>query len=409
MVHARVLELKDKYRAAVRSRVCGVLLLALWSLPAFGAIVTALARAQPLSSVLVLEDSAAPHPQLIAALRIELSDHRELRVQVRPAGAGLDERMRVAHELAQEAGVAAVVWVEPGTPRTAERRATTEHAEQGTALVYVVGRRAGRALLEIVRIPANERPDADRVVALKLGELLRELLDRRGASEVLQLAEVPQVLSETVVDARSPNTSAPESEHANGEHTEHTDAAAQWTWRGAFELGPRLKAALDAPLTRVGLGGSLRGLAWWESYGIGVTLGLDAYPSVERVASAANSRFELTASELAPLVRCDLALRLRPFTLSARVGGALEFIAVSGRDITGTTQELSVLSLGGSLGVALERELWGGLAIAAFVDLRYNAQRHEFYIQGVRALDLGNLQLIAGLNLQLYLPLSAAR
>src|SRR5262245_107170 len=116
--------------------------------------------------VLVLEAPGPNQRGLAAALRIQLMGSATVEERVVAADATLGERIERAAALANSAGAQVVVWSEP---------ALTHRDGSREAVLYVVGQRDGRALLQVVRVPGGEGHELDRTLALKVSEILPEL------------------------------------------------------------------------------------------------------------------------------------------------------------------------------------------------------------------------------------------
>jgi hypothetical protein len=119
------------------------------------------AHAQP--DVLVLDaGGGVPLDRFVAAVRIHVQ--HEARVEIgAPLGAGnLGDRLADARTRMRAQGAALAVWIEQSG------------APPGPIdyVVYAVGAERDRALVEVVRVPANGDPDAIRVMAVKVASLL---------------------------------------------------------------------------------------------------------------------------------------------------------------------------------------------------------------------------------------------
>lgn len=349
MVGARVLKLKLK-------RWTGF-----WRGLALWACLAAPAQAEPSHTVLWMQDSAGSQPRLLAAVRIQLSDVASVAERTWTRSRALPERITEANALAARERVAAVVWVEASAQQT---------------LLYVVGRRAGRALVEVLDAPADG--SAERIVALKLSELLSDAWD----------SERPLLEPSEVRKAPAPKLPAAET---------------SWRWRGILGAGARVSAALDAPLTRVGLGMLAAAQVQNANWLLGLGLGVDGYPGSER--TRRGSLVQLR--EVAPRVRAEAGKRWHDTTLSVHGGLALLLLDSTGRSERGHVGEQSARSVAWLVGLGLDRELTRWLSARAFVDLTVQAQRQLFEVNGATVLDLGRVQLGLGLELALHLPTDA--
>jgi hypothetical protein len=106
---------------------------------------------------------------LVEALRFQLRETTEVEVspeRLAPSSAAL--RINRATEVVNSAHARFAVWLE----------ATDDVAGAPGFLLYVVGGRSGRAVVEVVRLPAaTDGPDVDRALALKVSEIVESALD----------------------------------------------------------------------------------------------------------------------------------------------------------------------------------------------------------------------------------------
>lgn len=127
-----------------------------------------LAVAQP--KVLLLTPAGdSARPGFVQALQIQLARDASLETGVTLAEGKLAGRVRSATQLASQHHALLAVWVE-ASPAT-----DTSH----DLLLYVVGERDGRALVEVLRLQSAADPSADRSLALKV----REVLDTLGRAD----------------------------------------------------------------------------------------------------------------------------------------------------------------------------------------------------------------------------------
>lgn len=345
---------------------------------------SARAAAQP--SLLVLEDPAEPQPRLLAALRIQLGAGVRVDVRATSRSGALPAQLAEASRLAREEARAAVMWVDAAGEQAASRQ----------ALLYVVGQRDGRALVEVVSVPAGRGPDLERVLALKVSELLEEM--RSEPAHAL----APPVPRRTQVAAAPPPMAAEDSGPpmaAEGSPPPMAAAVAGSTWDAALAVGPRLSSVFGASLTRFGVG-ALAATEWtFGSVRAGIGLGLDWYPTARRERVGAT----LDVNEVAPLARAELTLRQPLVDVSVHTGVALDSLSVSGRTELATTGHSAAVSLAWLAGVGVERALASRLALAAFMELAVQARRQYFAVNGEDALDLGRVRLIAGIELRVRL------
>lgn len=104
-----------------------------------------------------------PRGGLIQSLRIQLSGERAVRIGGSLARAPLGEQVRAAGARMEQLGASLAVWVE-----------VARSDEQGAVelVLYVVGGRRDRALVEVARFEHADDPGIDRALALKVLEVL---------------------------------------------------------------------------------------------------------------------------------------------------------------------------------------------------------------------------------------------
>jgi len=110
-----------------------------------------------------------PRSSLIEALRFQLRETTEVEVSPELLATGsAAARIRRASETMTSAQARFAVWLE----------ATEDSDDARGFLLYVVGGRSGRAVVEVVRLPAaTDGPDIDRTLALKVSEIVESALN----------------------------------------------------------------------------------------------------------------------------------------------------------------------------------------------------------------------------------------
>jgi hypothetical protein len=351
-----VLRLKKKLTRLGRLGVLGWVLVA---------CAPQLARAEP-ARVLLLEP-APPRRAFAATLQIQLVGLAELVAEPQPSDAHTTaERVQAASELARRRQLLAVVWAEPA-------RSATNGPQLG--VLYVVGEREGRALVEVVRLPGGAGPDLDRALALKLREIVAELIraNARAPSEVMLVAPV-QV---------PPSAAQPA-----------PDGAAL---HALLFVGPRL--ALQPDLTRGGLGfgaGPVLSIPGWRFC---AALGLDWLPARRRGRDGLLVRF----SELAPQLRLRAQLQRGPLWLGVQTGLALALVEASGSTRT-RENSANVALISGLFAIDLELPISRGLAVAAALELQAFTRQQRFAVNEQELVDLGRLRTLLGLELRWHWP-----
>jgi hypothetical protein len=125
--------------------------------------------------VLVLaEERAGPQDGFVAALRIQLAGVGRVEVGPPAQGDGLAARVSHAAGLVAAAGATLAVWIERGAPDPAD--APHEF------VLYLVGRDRSHALIEVFRLPAGDPAVIDRALALKVRDVLDQVLAREHAA-----------------------------------------------------------------------------------------------------------------------------------------------------------------------------------------------------------------------------------
>jgi hypothetical protein len=323
--------------------------------------------------VLFLEPSPA-RPALAATLQIQLLGLAELVSEPDPSGARPQgERIAAASALARGRGLLAVVWTEPPV-------AAADGSQTG--VLYVVGVREGRALVEVLRVPASAERDpaaaalaADRTLALKLRELVSELVRAaRQAPDAAMLLPPPAA-----------RDSAPPAQAAAEPEPPPLAATPQHGLRALVSAGPRL--ALQPKLTRLGFG--LGGGPSWSAprWRLSAQLGLDYWPTRSQRRDALEVRF----SELWPRLRLGAQLRRRWFWLGVSGGAALVWVDATGVARTGQAQD-DLLLFAAHVGLDFEVALSRRLGLGASVELQSFVRRQSLAVNGQAIVDLGRVR-----------------
>jgi hypothetical protein len=335
-------------------------------------IVTALLQGTaPPARVLVVGTGESPVPvAFVEALRIQVIARAEV-VEGPPLKATLlGDRFEEASRLVEAEHAVLAVWIE---------QAARQDHEVLDFVVYAVGRQPHRALIEVARVRADEAPDTDRVLALKVGAFLDSILTT-GGSEV----DLARSFGQT---ALPPETARP-------------------VLHLAFvgEVGGIVTLATPAGVFQEG---------------IGVAAG--ARLAGARRAGEAYAAFRLPTDANAAGAAGRLAVRERLLVGGARVlffrepsraplafGAFLEagvrFLdgeataPGGGRGSADRTVALAVT--GGELRIGLGRTL----ALRLFAGLEVDAVRQTFSIDDVRVYDMGHVRPTAGLSFVFALP-----
>lgn len=333
------------------------------------ALCCARVAAQGADVVLLLDAHSSEHAGLISALQIELGETYQVSVAAEPVPASLPERIARATELVESKRALATVWIEPGANAPARR----------SALLYVVGRRAGRALLEVVDAPDTRGLDLERMLSIKLAELLAEL---RGALvHPLNPEPTPQ-----------PSAAGP----SEPEPRQRVDLMLQ--------AGPRFQLGLDAGWSRVGLGVGLAAELAFGRARLAFGLGAEGYPSLTQQTSGGEVRLR----ELAPGVFVGASWLTPELSLGLQAGPVLSLMRVRGRTPLGAASSDSFHELGLALQLSAERAVSAAFTLGARAALQVSGQRLRFDVNEQTVLDRGWLRLTLGIDVTFRTNLSGA-
>jgi hypothetical protein len=301
--------------------------------------------------VLIQPESEPPRPGLEPALRIQMRGTAEVIAVPNAFPSDMPARLSAASALAEEHDADWVLWTDP--PQT-----TPPESEQ--AVLYLVGRQNGRALIEVVRVPGGEGPEVDRSLALKVHELIDV---REGAAYALGNAEVPE----------------PEGERKRVQLW--LEAGAQGGLEG--DGG----AAFDV---LVAIGPSLSTPAFVVALPIELAIGLPR--NIERGGD------EVSWTELGATVWLKLGTRLGSAVLGGGLGAKLALTDVEGTTQTGRQGTATALlpSVAASLDGELPLSASLGARLALGAELRF--KRQHFLIEGEDVGDTGRVMPFARLS-----------
>ena len=355
--------------------------------------------AQPLEPVIVLQERNHPQDGLVSALQIYLGS-TPLQVRDWSEVSALGDRVRIATELAQRKSALAVVWTEAA--RTLPRNAGGGRE----AMVFVVGRREGRAMLEVVRVPEEHGPDFDRTLALKVSEVLNELQQSRQAAPNGRLLSAPPGPDTSTAAAVSDGMQVSDADDDGGRDRPAADSSSEsgpsdpgLRWAAAGCAGLRLAAQLSPGWTRWGVGAGLGPELRHRHWRAGARIGLDVFPS----ASMASGAGDVSVLQLTPQAFASFAWQFASFAAGAHSGAAWTFIAAHGRSPLGNSGGQSVRTLSWLIGVDLERAVSERLALGATLDLQLHALRQTFTVNDGTVADLGRAQLVFGVGVSAHL------
>jgi hypothetical protein len=318
--------------------------------------------------VLLLENVGQPSQALSTALGVQLIGVAELQVRGMPEVAVLPARIRAARELGQREDALLVVWAEKSVD-----------LPDGTqeAVLYAVGQREGRALLEVVRVPGGLGPDMDRTLALKVREMVDELhrnQARTPSEAMLQPVRPPPPKPTAPSSAQGPRFGA-ELGLGGLAAVGGPPAGEPARWGAAATGGPVM---LDEPLRL-----SARAELSW-------------LPPVTAQRAGAQVRF----GELVPALVLHGQLRQGPLWLGARTGFGLAFVDATGStSSTGLSAHRTVRTALWLVGLELELPVAAGFGLLLGVELRARFRNQRFEVNGNEVVDLGRLRPLVGLAL----------
>jgi hypothetical protein len=242
-------------------------------------------------------------------------------------------------------------------------------------VLYVVGEREGRALVEVVRLPGGAGPDLDRALALKLREIVAELI-RANARTPSEAMLIPPVQA-------PPSAARP----AGDDEPLHALVFA----------GPRLALQSDLPRGGLGFGaGPVLSIPGWR---FSAVFGLDWLPARSRGRDGLLVRF----SELAPQLRLRAQLQRGPLWLGAQTGLALALVEAIGSTPTRENSD-HVALIAGLFAIDLEVPISRGLSVAVALELQAFTRQQRFAVNKQELVDLGRVRALLGLELRWHWP-----
>lgn len=324
--------------------------------------------------VLVLSSQSAPaDEQLIETLQIQLTRLAEVVAGPPLEGDTLPERVEFAVSQVAEHEATLAVWIERGDP----------HDGEVDVVLYVVGHKQGRLLVEVFHMPDTDGPALDRAIALKVGEVLDAVLappPPEEPEEVVAPAPVAWVADPPPV--RKPPPPPP---------------ARSVPWVG---LGVRGAAGLDQPAAQ---GGASLGVGFrrpMRAVDADVYLVASAHSGIEREDAAG----EVEVADRG--VALGLAVH-RPFG-RLRAGGRAElgarFIGAKGVTALGTPGEKSVVVPEIWLGGEAQLSTGARSAVRLGAGLGWAPDRQRLTINDQPVLDLGRVRPLVELSIVIFIP-----
>jgi hypothetical protein len=313
--------------------------------------------------VVLAPQEQAPRPSLVEALRLHLRGTAQVEVstQAFPNGAAAS-RVALATRLVQAEQASFAIWLESAA------------LGDGSTLfaLYVVGGMPGRAVVEVVRLPAEaDGPDVDRTLALK-------------ASEIIEAALAPSAIlaAPPLRDAPAPPPLPPPPEPATSP-----------PWLG-LELSGALRNVTSVTEAEVGLG--LGTGACIRTHPLALDVRVATILLSDSVVNGERRRVRISETDF----QLGAGLRSRgPVQLGARLDADLRLLRAQGFLAAESTGSAVTLVPSLAAGPELRLELGPRLSFAAHVSAEWMVIRQSFVVGGSDVADLGRLRG----NAQLFL------
>jgi hypothetical protein len=325
---------------------------------------------QAQASVVVLRPAGTPEqPGLIQALRIQLADAAPVVDGGELAASSLPERIAEAGQRSRQAQARLAIWVEPAQPG---------QAGQGDPaapwLLYLVGQRDGRVLVDVVQVPEGTAPDVERSLALKV----------REAHDALRAAEPQAALlaSEPAAAAQAPRQPWG-FRLALGPAAAALDGSAAGQWGLSLQLGTDLHlGGRGREPGRVSLHAAAQ-LRWFAAAEVGSAAG------------------NVALDELDPGLWLAALYRGGRFGVGLSTGLLARRIHVLAEASGGERGEARELVWSVPIALELQLTLLAQLALRLAPGLEINLDPENFAIAGVPVIELGRIR--PGLELSLVL------
>jgi hypothetical protein len=271
-------------------------------------------------------------------------------------------RVEAATQLGQREQALVVVWVE-GPVQLSD--GTQE------AVLYVVGQHEGRALLEVVRVPGGRGPDLDRTLALKVRELVDELLRDRA---------------QTASQGASTSGPGPGMLDSPHEHTQSSGEALRWG--PELALGALARTQSGAAFGQWGIAAGAGPVLHSGSLRLAALAELSFLPAVTAERAASSVGFW----ELVPAIGLRGQLREGRIWLGARTGLALAVVHATGHTPSGASRDATERVAAWLLGLDLELPIAAGVGALLGVELWTKLSHQHFAVNHQEVVDLGRVQ-----------------
>ncbi len=347
--------------------------------------------------VLLLQNPGRPDSGLLSALRIQLTGAADADSRPAPANArDTPARIEAAAALARSEHALLVVWVDGPLVLPDGAR---------EAVLYVVGQRQGRALLEVVHVPGEHGPDLERSLALKVREVVDQLRQQAAAARraaAVQPAGAGQAAAAGAAGGAQPAGGEPAAALGGALIASPTPVPAPAAQR---EPGSALGLTLGFDAVASAQAGTA--LGWWglqahagpelraAAWRLDAQAVLRWLPSLQLRREQASVRVE----QVSPGLLLHARMRGGPLWIGAYAGAAFALVDASGRDAAGDVGRRSPVLPVLCTGLALELPVAAGLGLELGLELRAYFARRRFAVDGVPVVDLGRTRPSLSLGL----------
>ncbi len=322
----------------------------------------------PTSSVQVLvlpTESAPDQSGFVEALRIQLAGAGDVRPGPPVTGATLPEKVEAATHAVDEADATLAVWIERG-PST--------DREGVDFILHVVGRKSGRLLVEVFRLPALDAPETDRALALKVRDALDSLLEppeeAMGGSPAEWLGHYPP---------------RPNPAHRTRLLLEVGGRAAPGIGSPESQAAPLLAAGVRLPLRPMAVDFYLSG-------------------SLPNGISDSNRAGSVETDEISVALGARVVAETVRFSLDARVELGARLIDAHGVTPFGAEGDKRVAVPSVVAGLGAGKPLRPGVDLCAFVGLEAFPWRQSLTVNEIPVLDLGRVRPLLQLSVLVTAP-----
>ncbi len=331
--------------------------------------------AAPLPRVLVLgQDHLAPRPTFVEALRIQATGLAAVDAGPTLGSTTVGDRLDEAAAMAGKERAILALWIE---------QAASKDRSGLDFVVYAVGKDRGRALIEVARLRAEEGPDLDRALALKVGEFLDTLLAAHPTE-----VDVARTFAEKAIAPSTEPSSLPQ-KPAESLIVRFVGDVGAVVAIGTASTGVQSGLAVSA-------GARLGRRTWFAEACGGLRLLTDA--------DVSNLSGRLVMHEKMMSGALRLVGLYDRFAFGGFVEGGGRLLDAEGTSPTGgrgaVSRTVPALAFGGEARVALS----GSAAVRAGAGLEVDVKRQTFSIDGLPVSDLGRLRPTGALSVVFSIP-----